>query len=123
MQNIGVAFVKIAQFSDAVTSFEHIMGEKASFQTGMSHRKALLLLTQVHNNNSPLLSSPLPLFAPLNSAPLLSLSCLLSSPLLFFFLKICPIDCFFLGGGEGGNLKFQTSLIFFFDHRWIVIII
>jgi len=34
MQNIGVAFVKMAQFSDAVTSFEHIMGEKASFQTG-----------------------------------------------------------------------------------------
>ena len=34
MQNIGVAFVKIGQFSDAVTSFEHIMGEKASFQTG-----------------------------------------------------------------------------------------
>lgn len=36
MQNIGVAFVKIGQFSDAVTSFEHIMGEKASFQTGFN---------------------------------------------------------------------------------------
>ena len=35
MQNIGVSFVKMAQFSDAVTSFEHIMAEKASFQTGM----------------------------------------------------------------------------------------
>lgn len=34
MQNIGVSFVKMAQFSDAITSFEHIMGEKASFQTG-----------------------------------------------------------------------------------------
>lgn len=36
MQNIGVAFVKMGQFSDAVTSFEHIMGEKASFQTGFN---------------------------------------------------------------------------------------
>lgn len=41
MQNIGVAFVKIGQFSDAVTSFEHIMGEKASFQTGMIGKNTL----------------------------------------------------------------------------------
>lgn len=40
MQNIGVAFVKMSQFTDAVTSFEHIMAEKASFQTGMQSRKA-----------------------------------------------------------------------------------
>lgn len=39
MQNIGVAFVKMAQFTDAVTSFEHIMAEKASFQTGMWNKK------------------------------------------------------------------------------------
>ena len=45
MQNIGVAFVKMSQFSDAVTSFEHIMGEKASFQTGMYNRKTLLPLS------------------------------------------------------------------------------
>lgn len=36
MQNIGISFVKMAQFSDAVTSFEHIMAEKASFQTGFN---------------------------------------------------------------------------------------
>lgn len=36
MQNIGVSFVKMGQFSDAVTSFEHIMAEKASFQTGFN---------------------------------------------------------------------------------------
>ena len=42
MQNIGVAFVKMAQFTDAVTSFEHIMGEKASFQTGMWNKKGLI---------------------------------------------------------------------------------
>ena len=41
MQNIGVAFVKMGQFSDAVTSFEHIMGEKASFQTGMMSEKTI----------------------------------------------------------------------------------
>ena len=35
MQNIGVSFVKMSQFNDAVTSFEHIMSEKASFQTGI----------------------------------------------------------------------------------------
>ena len=44
MQNIGVAFVKIGQFSDAVTSFEHIMGEKASFQTGKT-----LIMNQLLN--------------------------------------------------------------------------
>ena len=49
MQNIGVAFVKMAQFSDAVTSFEHIMGEKASFQTGMWSRKILSLLSMMVN--------------------------------------------------------------------------
>ena len=42
MQNIGVAFVKMSQFTDAVTSFEHIMAEKASFQTGMQSRKAFI---------------------------------------------------------------------------------
>lgn len=42
MQNIGVAFVKMAQFTDAVTSFEHIMAEKASFQTGMWNKKGLI---------------------------------------------------------------------------------
>ena len=36
MQNIGVSFVKMGQFSDAVTSFEHKMAEKASFQTGFN---------------------------------------------------------------------------------------
>ena len=54
MQNIGVAFVKMSQFSDAVTSFEHIMGEKASFQTGMYNGKALLPLHTYIHCTSPL---------------------------------------------------------------------
>ncbi|KAK3741791.1 hypothetical protein QZH41_001560 [Actinostola sp. cb2023] len=36
MQNIGVAFVKMGQYSDSVTSFEHIMAEKSNFQTGFN---------------------------------------------------------------------------------------
>ncbi|KAK2570829.1 Intraflagellar transport protein 88-like protein [Acropora cervicornis] len=36
MQNIGISFVKMAQFNDAITSFEHIMAEKASFDTGFN---------------------------------------------------------------------------------------
>ena len=36
MQNIAISFVKLGQFSDAVTSFEHIMSEEASFRTGLN---------------------------------------------------------------------------------------
>lgn len=28
MQNIAIVFIKLGQYSDAVTSYEHIMGEK-----------------------------------------------------------------------------------------------
>ena len=36
MQNIAISFVKLGQFSDAVTSFEHIMADEASFRTGLN---------------------------------------------------------------------------------------
>ncbi|XP_006822667.1 intraflagellar transport protein 88 homolog [Saccoglossus kowalevskii] len=36
MQNIGVVFVKMGQYSDAITSFEHIMGEKPDFRTSFN---------------------------------------------------------------------------------------
>ena len=36
MQNIGVAFVKMGQYSDAITSFEHIMSESPNFKTGFN---------------------------------------------------------------------------------------
>ena len=34
MQNIGITFVKIGQYNDAITSFEHIMSESPNFKTG-----------------------------------------------------------------------------------------
>ncbi|XP_059145083.1 intraflagellar transport protein 88 homolog isoform X2 [Physella acuta] len=36
MQNIGITFVKMGQYSDAITSFEHIMSESPSFKTGFN---------------------------------------------------------------------------------------
>jgi len=36
MQNIAISFVKLGQFNDAVTSFEHIMSEEPSFRTGLN---------------------------------------------------------------------------------------
>ncbi|XP_045196090.1 intraflagellar transport protein 88 homolog isoform X2 [Mercenaria mercenaria] len=36
MQNIGIVFVKMGQYSDAITSFEHIMSEAPSFKTGFN---------------------------------------------------------------------------------------
>ena len=33
MQNIAVVFVKLGQYSDAVTSYEHIMGEKPEIES------------------------------------------------------------------------------------------
>jgi len=36
MQNIAISFVKLGQFNDAVTSFEHIMADEASFRTGLN---------------------------------------------------------------------------------------
>ena len=36
MQNIGAVFVKMAQYNDAVTSYEHIMSEKPDFQSGLN---------------------------------------------------------------------------------------
>ena len=36
MQNIGITFVKIGQYNDAITSFEHIMSESPNFKTGFN---------------------------------------------------------------------------------------
>jgi len=36
MANIAISFVKLGQFNDAVTSFEHIMAEEPSFRTGLN---------------------------------------------------------------------------------------
>ena len=36
MQNIGIVFVKMGQYTDAITSFEHIMSEAPSFKTGFN---------------------------------------------------------------------------------------
>ena len=36
MQNIGIVFVKMGQYNDAITSFEHIMTEEPSFSTGLN---------------------------------------------------------------------------------------
>ena len=34
MRNIGLVFVRMGQYADAITSLEHIMDEKADFTTG-----------------------------------------------------------------------------------------
>jgi intraflagellar transport protein 88 len=36
LQNIGVVFVRMGQYSDAVTSFEHIMSESPNVRTGFN---------------------------------------------------------------------------------------
>lgn len=36
MQNIGIVFVKMGQYNDAITSFEHIMQEAPNFKTGFN---------------------------------------------------------------------------------------
>ena len=36
MQNIGIVFVKMGQYNDAITSFEHIMGEEPDPRTGLN---------------------------------------------------------------------------------------
>ncbi|XP_047670836.1 intraflagellar transport protein 88 homolog isoform X4 [Tachysurus fulvidraco] len=36
MQNIGVAFIRMGQYSDAITSFEHIMSESPNIKTGFN---------------------------------------------------------------------------------------
>ena len=36
MQNIGVVFVKMGQYSDAITSYEHIMTERPDYKTAFN---------------------------------------------------------------------------------------
>ena len=36
MQNIGVVFVKMGQYNDAITSLEHVMTEEPDFKTGFN---------------------------------------------------------------------------------------
>lgn len=34
MKNIGIVFVKMGQYSDAITTYEHIMADKPDSETG-----------------------------------------------------------------------------------------
>ena len=34
LQNIGSVFIKMGQYADAITSFEHIMSDRPDFKTG-----------------------------------------------------------------------------------------
>ena len=36
MQNIGIVFVKMGQYNDAITSFEHIMSQSPNMKTGFN---------------------------------------------------------------------------------------
>ncbi len=36
MQNIGIAFVKLRQYNDAITAFEHIMQEEPEIKTAFN---------------------------------------------------------------------------------------
>ena len=36
MQNIGIVYVKMGQYDDAKTSFEHIMAEEPDYKTGFN---------------------------------------------------------------------------------------
>ena len=36
MQNIGIAFVKLGQYNEAITSFEHVLAEEPNFITGFN---------------------------------------------------------------------------------------
>ena len=36
MQNIGIGFIRMGQYSDAITSFEHIMSESPNIKTGFN---------------------------------------------------------------------------------------
>ena len=35
LQNIGSVFIKMGQYADAITSFEHIMSDRPDFKTGL----------------------------------------------------------------------------------------
>ena len=34
MKNIGIVFVKMGQYADAITTYEHIMSDKPDVETG-----------------------------------------------------------------------------------------
>ena len=36
MKNIGNVFVKMGQYTDAITTYEHIMSDKPDVETGMT---------------------------------------------------------------------------------------
>ena len=36
LRNIGAVFVKMGQYSDAISTYEHIMSERGDFKTGLS---------------------------------------------------------------------------------------
>ena len=48
LQNIGAVFVKMGQYSDAMTSYEHVMSEKPSVKAGQYIKYILLSTPYTH---------------------------------------------------------------------------
>ena len=48
LQNIGAVFVKMGQYSDAMTSYEHVMSEKPSIKAGQYINKYTDCVVNVH---------------------------------------------------------------------------
>ena len=51
MKNIGIVFVKMGQYADAITTYEHIMTEKTNVETGtiylVSCEKPTIILEEI----------------------------------------------------------------------------
>ena len=52
MQNIGLLFIKMGQYTDACTSFEFVMQEKPDFKTGNNQTKFLKSLELKKTNKN-----------------------------------------------------------------------
>ena len=57
MQNIGIAFVKLGQYNEAITSFEHVLAEEPNFVTGFN-----LILCYFAKGDKCVKSNKTPLF-------------------------------------------------------------
>ena len=51
MKNIGIVFVKMGQYADAITTYEHIMSDKPDVETGtiylVSCEKPTIILEEI----------------------------------------------------------------------------
>ena len=51
MKNIGIVFVKMGQYADAITTYEHIMSDKPDVETGtiylVSCEKPMIILEEI----------------------------------------------------------------------------